>query len=163
MSNNIWEDALLLGAGGVIGLIVSALIAADDENDEKEDAAEAAEPDVGDIEAIFASLQEEAQQAIASCETEEERADVRERIQQAIQQLQDALAGRSAGGVDDAASTSAPLDDKTMPKPDESFADQHVQNILAMLSRLGDLLRVPMADENGLVNGQSPSLSRERL
>lgn len=162
MSNNIWEHALLLGAGGIIGLIAGALLTTDDE---EEDASEASEPDVGDIEAIFTSLQGEAQRAVANCETEEERTDVRERIQQAIQQLQDALTERSEQEADSdhAADTSVPLGGKTMPKPEESLTGQHVQNVEDLLSRLGEVLRATMADGNGFIAGQSPSLSRERL
>lgn len=144
MSNNILEDALLLGVGGIVGLIAGAALMSEDD-DEEEEACDTPKAKGPSIEALFASLSTEAQQAVASCETEEERADVRDRIQQAIRHLGEDLEKRSAQAAEE---TEAPvetdtfvnLDGETMPKPEESFAEQHVQKFQQMLSKLSEAI-----------------------
>lgn len=135
MSTNIFEDAMLLAAGGVIGLIASAVM----EDEEKKE-----EKPMGDgktIEEMFASLQEEAQQAIASCETEEEREAVRAHILQSVQKMQENLAEHGTSVA------------------------EHVKNFSQMLSDFGEMMRLMMADGDGFTAGQASMrhMMRDRL
>ena len=156
MSKNILEDALLLAAGGVVGLIAGAALMSDDE-DEEEDACEKQDVKGPSLEALFSSLSEEAQQAVASCETEEERADVRDRIQQAIRKLGEDLEKRSTQAIDEnadaevagetqEAATFVNLEDGETPKPEESFSDARVKKVLETLSKINDTLDIAVSD-----------------
>lgn len=156
MSNSIFEDALLLGVGGIVGLIAGAALMSEDD-DEEEEACDMPKAKGPSIEALFASLSEEAQQAVASCETEEEREDVRNRIHQAIRQMGEDLEKRSAqtaAGSSDAttvdeaqeAATFVNLEDGETPKPEESFSDVRVKKVLETLSKISDTLDLAVAD-----------------
>lgn len=151
MSNNILEDALLLAAGGIVGLIASAALMSDDEdNDEEEEARDMPKAKKPSLDALFASLSEEVQQAVANCETEEERADVHDRIQQAIRQLGEDLEKRSAQAAEEDGTQEAAafvrLGDGETPDPEESFSDSHVKKVLETLSKISDTLDIAVAD-----------------
>ena len=128
MSSNIFEEALLLAAGGIVALIVSAVVAADDE---EEQAGETQKESRERIEAMFAALRKEAEQAIADCETEEERAAVCENIRQSIQQLQDNLADHGTS------------------------VKERLKEFDRLLSNVGEMMRAPMADGDGFTAGQA--------
>lgn len=158
MSNNILEDALLLAAGGIVGLIAgAALMSDDDDEDDEEEVRDIPKVKGPSLEALFASLSEEAQQAVASCETEEERADVRDRIQQAIRKLGEELEKRSTQATEESVGAEvagetqetaafANLGDGETPEPEESFSDVHVKKVLETLSKINDTLDLAVAD-----------------
>lgn len=138
MSSNILEDAMLLAAGGVVGLIVSAVVASEDEG---EQASEMQKESGQSIEAMFAALREEAELAIANCETEEERTAVCNRIQQSIQQLQEHLANHGAS------------------------VKEHLREFDRMLSNFSEMMRAMAADGDGFTAGQASMrhVLRDRL
>ena len=163
MSNSIFEDAMLLAAGGIVGLIASEVLR--DEDEDEEDYDDASKPLTTNgyiIESLLESLQKEAQEAIASCKTEDEQSAVRTSIQQSIQQLQNNLATRGAQ-VQEKSKTSAEtnafadLEDRTMPKKEESFSKQHVQNIQQLLSKLSETLN--QSTDNPLPNAHPFAVS----
>lgn len=146
MRNSILEDVLLLAAGGIIGLVAGASIMSDEPEDEEDEPVELEDKGVNEI---FAALNDEVRQAMESCETEEERTEVRERILQSIRQLQDDLSkGKAQETVkiseedDEMKEVSAfvNLGAGEMPKPEESFVDQRVRGVQRMLSQLSESL-----------------------
>ncbi|WP_294155795.1 hypothetical protein [uncultured Selenomonas sp.] len=87
MSNSIFEDALFLAAGGIVGLIAGAALMSDDEDDEDEEEEARVAPKAAgrSIEELVASLKSEAQQALVNCETDEEREEVSASIRKSIE------------------------------------------------------------------------------
>ena len=100
MSNSIFEDALFLAAGGIVGLIAGAALMSDDEeDDDKEEARVAPKAADRSIEDLVASLKSEAQQALVNCETDEEREEVSASIRKSIEGLQAVLAGNGSRSI----------------------------------------------------------------
>ena len=127
MSNSIFEDALFLAAGGIVGLIAGAALMSDDEDDEEGEARVEPKAAGRSIEDLVASLKSEAQQALVNCETDEEREEVSASIRKSIEGLQAVLAKRTATAK--ATETEAEASDRFVelgkdgqPQPDESFA-----------------------------------------
>ena len=153
MSNSILEDALLLAAGGIVGLIAGAALMSDDEEDGDEEKAERVAPKAtrSSIEELIASLKNEAQQALVNCETDEEREEVSASIRQSIEGLQAVLAKRTATAK--AAETEAEASDRFVelgkdgqPQPDESFAPKPAQRFKDLAAKLEQALDETLAD-----------------
>ena len=152
MSNSILEDALLLAAGGIVGLIAGAALMSDDEEDGDEEKAERVAPKAtrSSIEELIASLKNEAQQALVNCETDEEREEVSASIRKSIEGLQAVLAKRTAAK---ATETEAEASDRFVelgkdgqPQPDESFAPKPAQRFQDLAAKLEQALDETLAD-----------------
>ncbi|WP_294160200.1 hypothetical protein [uncultured Selenomonas sp.] len=151
MSNSIFEDALLLAAGGIVGLIAGAALMSDDEEDDDEEEARVAPKAAGrSIEDLVASLKNEAQQALVNCETDEEREEVSASIRKSIEGLQAVLAKRTAAK---ATETEAEASDRFVelgkdgqPQPDESFAPKPAQRFQDLAAKLEQALDETLAD-----------------
>ena len=152
MSNSIFEDALFLAAGGIVGLIAGAALMSDDEEDDDEEEARVAPKAAGrSIEDLVASLKNEAQQALVNCETDEERENVSARIRESIAGLQAALAKRTASA--EAAETEAEasarfvtLGKDGQPQPNESFAPEPAKRFQQLTAKLEQALDETLAD-----------------
>ena len=152
MSNSIFEDALLLAAGGIVGLIAGAALMSDDEEDDDEEEARVAPKAAGrSIEDLVASLKNEAQQALVNCETDEEREEVSASIRKSIEGLQAVLAKRTATAK--ATETEAEASDRFVelgkdgkPQPNESFAPKPAQRFQDLAAKLEQALDETLAD-----------------
>ena len=152
MSNSIFEDALFLAAGGIVGLIAGAALMSDDEeDDDKEEARVAPKAADRSIEDLVASLKSEAQQALVNCETDEEREEVSASIRKSIEGLQAVLAKRTATAK--ATETEAEASDRFVelgkdgqPQPDESFAPKPAQRFQDLAAKLEQALDETLAD-----------------
>lgn len=149
MSNSIFEDALFLAAGGIVGLIAGAALMSDDEEDEEDEEEAVAPKAVGrNIDELIASLKSEAQQAFVNCETDEEREEVSASIRQSIEGLQAVLAKHTAvKGTEEEASTSfINLGEDGQPQPNESFAPKPAQRFQDLAAKLEQALDETLAD-----------------
>ena len=151
MSNSIFEDALFLAAGGIVGLIAGAALMSDDEDDEEGEARVEPKAAGRSIEDLVASLKSEAQQALVNCETDEEREEVSASIRKSIEGLQAVLAKRTATAK--ATETEAEASDRFVelgkdgqPQPDESFAPKPAQRFQDLAAKLGQALDETLAD-----------------
>lgn len=153
MSNSIFEDALLLAAGGIVGLIAGAALMSDDEDDDDEEEEARIEPKAAgrNIEDLVASLKSEAQQALVNCETDEEREEVIASIRKSIEGLQAVLAKRTAAA--EATETETEASDRFVelgkdgkPQPDESFAPKPAQRFQDLAAKLEQALDETLAD-----------------
>ena len=147
MSNSIFEDALFLAAGGIVGLIAGAALMSDDEDDEEGEARVEPKAAGRSIEDLVASLKSEAQQALVNCETDEEREEVSASIRKSIEGLQAVLAKRTATAK--ATETEAEASDRFVelgkdgqPQPDESFAPKPAQRFQDLAAKLEQALRL---------------------
>lgn len=152
MSNSIFEDALFLAAGGIVGLIAGAALMSDKEEDDDEDEEERVAPKVAgrSIEELVASLKNEAQQALVNCETDEEREEVSASIRQSIEGLQAVLAKRTAA-ASKATETDAEASDRFVElgkdgQPDESFAPKPAARFQELAAKLEQALDETLAD-----------------
>ena len=152
MSNSIFEDALFLAAGGIVGLIAGAALMSDDEEDDGEEEVRVAPKAAGrSIEDLVASLKNEAQRALVNCETDEEREEVSASIRKSIEGLQAVLAKRTAAAK--ATETEAEASDRFVdrgedgqPQPDESFAPKPAQRFQDLAAKLEQALDETLAD-----------------
>ena len=151
MSNSIFEDALFLAAGGIVGLIAGAALMSDEEEDDDEDEEERVAPKVAgrSIEELVASLKNEAQQALVNCETDEEREEVSASIRKSIEGLQAVLAKRTATAK--ATETDAEASDRFVElgkdgQPDESFAPKPAARVQELAAKLEQALDETLAD-----------------
>jgi len=147
MSNSIFEDALLLAAGGIVGLIAGAALMSDDEEEEEEHVAP--KPVGPSIEELIASLKSEAQQALVNCETDEEREEVSANIRQSVEDLQAVLAKRTAATKATEAEASdrfVELGKDGQPQPNESFAPKPAQRFQELAAKLEHALDETLAD-----------------
>lgn len=143
MKNSIWEDFLIFATGGILGMLAgTALLSNDEESREEEDAAEPRNPDV---DGLMAAFQKEMGDALASCKTEEERKAVYEDIHQSIQALQASLVERRMQEADDSEECGerhfVDAEKETLPKPDETFANEHVQNVQRLIAQMDRALK----------------------
>ena len=152
MSNSIFEDALFLAAGGIVGLIAGAALMSDDEeDDDKEEARVAPKAADRSIEDLVASLKSEAQQALVNCETDEEREEVSASIRKSIEGLQAVLAKRTATAKAteteaEASASFVNLSEDGQPQPDESFAPKPAQRFQDLAAKLEQALDETLAD-----------------
>ena len=153
MSNSIFEDALFLAAGGIVGLIAGAALMSDDEDDEDEEEEARVAPKAAgrSIEELVASLKSEAQQALVNCETDEEREEVSASIRQSIEGLQAVLAKRTATAKAteteaEASASFVNLSEDGQPQPDESFAPKPAQRFQDLAAKLEQALDETLAD-----------------
>ena len=144
MKNSIWEDFLIFATGGILGMLAgTALISNDEKSSEEEDATGTGNPDVDELMAAF---QKETEDALASCKTEEERKAVYEDIHQSIQALQASLVKRRAQEENDDSEERGErhfvdAEKETLPKPDETFANEHVQNVQRLIAQMDSALK----------------------
>lgn len=152
MSNSIFEDALFLAAGGIVGLIAGAALMSDNEDDDDEDDEARVAPKAAgrSIEELVASLKSESRQALVNCETDEEREEVSASIRKSIEGLQAVLAKRTAAK---ATETEAEASDRFVelgkdgqPQPDESFAPKPAQRFQDLAAKLKQALDETLAD-----------------
>ena len=151
MSNSIFEDALFLAAGGIVGLIAGAALMSDDEDDEEEEARVAPKSTGRSIEDLVASLKSEAQQALVNCETDEEREEVSASIRKSIEGLQAVLAKRTATAKAteteaEASASFVNLSEDGQPQPDELFAPKPAQRFQDLAAKLEQALDETLAD-----------------
>lgn len=154
MSNSIFEDALFLAAGGIVGLIAGAALMSDDEedDDEEEEVRVAPKATSRSIEDLVASLKSEAQQALVNCETDEEREEVSASIRQSIEGLQAVLAKRTATASKatekeaEASDRFVDLGEDGQPQPNESFAPKPAQRFQDLAAKLEQALDETLAD-----------------
>ena len=159
MSNSIFEDALFLAAGGIVGLIAGAALMSDDEEDaETEEEVIAPKATNRSIEELVASLKSEAQQALVDCETDEEREEVSASIRQSIEGVQAVLAKRTATAKVTEAEASdrfVELGKDEQPQPDESFAPKPAARFQQLAAKLEQALDETLADLPPVTNRPS--------
>ena len=111
MKNSIWEDFLIFATGGILGMLAGTALIS---NDEKS--------------------------------SEEERKAVYEDIHQSIQALQASLVKRRAQEENDDSEECGErhfvdAEKETLPKPDETFANEHVQNVQRLIAQMDRALK----------------------
>ena len=164
MSNSIFEDALLLAAGGIVGLIAGAALASDDEEETEEEECIAQKASGHGIEELIASLKSEAHQALVNCETDEEREEVSANIRQSIEGLQAALAKHTAAAKatetdEEASAPFVALGEDGAAQPDESFAPKPAERFQRLAAELEQALNETLEDLPPVTNRPSAPAS----
>ncbi len=139
--NNMFEDFLLLAVGGIVGLAAGAALASDDD-DEDEETDAAAEP----VDKILNSVRDAAGAALANCETDEEREEVRREIRQAIENLKESLAAHSAVTAEAEEVDAEVVDVDTDTKEKPSGKNDNMYTLRQLMEKLNAMLDETMTD-----------------
>lgn len=132
-----WKDGLLILTGGALGLMLAAILEATEEDEIKN---QNEKPDAMNL--LVSKIQYEAEAALESCESEEEREQVYSQVEKSFRDMQEKLQQKGDNIIADLKSQ--------FETSEKNSAAAHLQNIVDTFQNLSDSLDIALEDlKNG--------------